>query len=587
MLSVYEEETDGLGYSTLLDILLEWGGIHLFQHGSEETEVLADLEQQWSAATLELGTAGVLDSLLCGLASLELLKREATNSLLATYTVDLDLEEAWQVKKALQILDHVVALSESLHSFPRAAEFPHAFCARAEQLVHQLSTDQLRSWLRFVPLNSWRRNVASRIPSRTSDFFPWYTTWNDLPEDTLEEIIEHWYELLDGELEVLPLEPEVVFAILEELTEDQQLLGRIQREAKLNKMLPKLIHQSFALRLLALSGREARQRELDESLASADLAACAATVIEKPFHSELERLEKLFMAGFCGPYLAEEQRLNLLSTVERELQEPNRLQLASCDAGSTWGLLYRWSRDEITGTLLATQLFDRWEIALREAVAADINKAQLNAPSTFWESINRLRVAPVVAAMLGQLALWHLANRKTRNRIALLSGKRRPAYAGGTAGGRQDQTRQVDWTGSEVPGHLELNIYPEEGELEIPFLPEEMEAARQLYGVIGDFHQTCTAGLGWRTDEQIDIFDLRCLPAGMKRWEQDKSYTHLLICLGMNSQDVLAAMEALQLWTATTPNGVNEIELPAGVVLLFYTVIRQPDEPEETGKGSD
>lgn len=379
-------ETDETGAFSVLDVLPNWGRAHLFE--PEDAATLAELAAQWEEL---IGEADGLTSLAADLQILTGQVQQALEVLQSPQALKDMTEYTWQVQAAMEALDYVVFLSEALEYLPSAGSLPEGLREGAEALLRRVTVDHEPSGLRLIPLNDWRRQVLERIPANRQYLFPWYASWADVPSDTLELVIEEWTNLSQGYLDLEGLEEGTLSHLLAELRTDQDLLDHLRKEASLAELIPRAVEQSVALRLFSLGSKQGALTAVPETVRKAGLAACASRAIKGRLRSEADRMERLFRAAFCGPFLTDGQRIELLSEVEKSIKT---IDPSSLGPGSDLALLHRWSQGKMKDEMLATTVFNRWTEDLRAASKA-LGETTVEEASRFWDAVHAVREQPL------------------------------------------------------------------------------------------------------------------------------------------------------------------------------------------------
>lgn len=390
MLRDYENrKTEKCLYSSALDMLLSWGRISLFH--PLDAEKAGELEEDWKMLSQEIS---MTESLKSGYAELAQDTDAALHLLSGCLYPDPFSHEAMQIQTALEILDNTVLLSAAVSKFPYAESFPADFAKQLESLLKKITTEHAPSVLRLIPLNEWRREISAYIPQEIQYLFPWYCEWTDVPSDTLEQIIEKWDHICKNNLTELSLSSETIPVLLADLSADRGLLSHIRKHAALNQLIPMAIKESFALRLLALSSREARNYDVSEKVEEKGLVTCACHIIrqiKEKLRSESEKLEGVFLAAFCGPFLNESQRISLLEDIEEELP---KIDPASLKSGSILKKVMDYQQGNLPEKDFATAIFRHWMKNLESSALKSI-PAVAEEAAVFWQAVKNLRL-PIV-----------------------------------------------------------------------------------------------------------------------------------------------------------------------------------------------
>ena len=377
-------KTENVLYSQSLDLLLEWGRIHLFQQ--KDTPMLQELEGKWEY----LKAVGMpLDA---GLDLLESRMRTSLKILHGPATIHLERQTAGNIMAAIKTLDQVVFLSEALESFPTVLDLPPGFREKSDDLLHRVTIERTPPTLRLIPLNEWRREVLKNIPSQVNYLFPWYGLWVELPTDFLDTLTERFEEAAEGEYHLLPLEPNMVPVLLGELKSDPPLLERVRRGGKM-VLPPPGEDTGFSPRLLQLYHGQIAGRAVPDGLQEVGLLVAACQAVDTPADSALERMEQVFLAAFCAPFPDDASRRNWFDEIEAGL---NRLEPSSLHASNLLEPLCFWSKGRLGDEDLVQKVWSEWEYRLLKA--AD----QIETRGVFMGAVENLRGAGKTTAPGGR-----------------------------------------------------------------------------------------------------------------------------------------------------------------------------------------
>jgi hypothetical protein len=360
--------TETLFYSQGVDLLLQWGFIHLLQN---DDEPLQELEGKWeylkaTGASFEGG--------------LEILEKE-TDSVLSFLhgpsTIDVDSAVCDQTMSALKTLDQIVFLADSLENFPDISRLTKTFQKRVKNLSRLVTVERPPLTLRLIPLNKWRQEALRYIPPHAHPLFPWYSSWTDLSPYFLDLLSERWDEAAAGKVENLGIDRNRLTVVLSALSQDQPLLARILKDIHVCQILPQAVEKNMVLRLMAIRDEEIAGRSFPDVVGKIGLINTACQAIGDPAHTETERIEQLFLAAFCGPFLDDYHRLSIFSDIELNLKNfrPGHLR-----PGSVLDTLWLWSKGSLSDEELARRVFQDWENRLIQiAEHTDAQRLFLNA----------------------------------------------------------------------------------------------------------------------------------------------------------------------------------------------------------------
>lgn len=368
-------KTENVLYSQSLDLLLEWGRIHLFQQ--KDTPMLQELEGKWEYLKA-VGTP--LD------AGLDLLENRVRTSLTILHgpaTIHLERQTAENIMAAVKTLDQVIFLSEALESFPTLLDLPPGFREKSDDLLHRVTIERTPPTLRLIPLNEWRREVFKKIPFQVNYLFPWYGLWVELPTDFLDILTERFEETLGGGFQRLPLDPKMGPVLLEELKSDPPLLERVRRGGNI-ALPPPGEAVGLSSRLFQLYAAEIAGRPVPDGLEEAGFLVVACQAVDTPVDSPVEQTEQLFLAAFCAPFPDESARRALFDEIEAHLV---RLDPPSLLTSHLLEPLCFWSKGRLTDGEFVEKVWAEWEHRLGKA--AD----QIDARRVFMGAVENVRKA--------------------------------------------------------------------------------------------------------------------------------------------------------------------------------------------------
>lgn len=390
-------------YSQSLDLLLEWGRIHLFQQ--KDTPMLQELEGKWEFLKA-VGTP--LDA---GLDLLEGRMRTALTILHGPATIHLKPKSAGNIMAAIKTLDQVVFLSEALESFPTVLDLPPGFREKSDDLLHRVTIERTPPTLRLIPLNEWRREVLKNIPSQVNYLFPWYGLWVELPVDFLDTLTDRFNEAALGDFRQLPLDPTMVPVLLGELKSDPALLERVRRDSRAVLLPPPGKETGLSDRLFQLHAAEIVPRPVPGGLREVGLLVAACQAVDAKPASTVDRTEHLFLAAFCAPFLEEEVRRTLLAEIEAAL---NRLDPASLHSSSLLDLLCFWSKGRLSDPEFVKRVWSEWESRLARAAS------QIDEKAVFLGAVENLRGTGISGAPDGWFRMrWKRLSESLENKLSL------------------------------------------------------------------------------------------------------------------------------------------------------------------------
>jgi hypothetical protein len=370
-------KSEGAHFSEALDILIAWGRIHLLQ--KNEDDRLNALEEAWK----QMGDP--LTSLKAGADGFSANITLTLDYLHGAATVDAETAEEPWIKSGFEILDQVVFLANAFECFPHAEKFDDAIHERVEGLLQEATIEREPPGIRFIPLNQWRREMLERIPADVHYLFPWYGAWSDVSENAFDELSM----LLSGsrdqnEREVLT--EGISSALLAELKSDRMLFAHFRRESAVFKLMPSAVAESLSLSLFAIGEEIRRQGITAKPYDESTLLAAACRIIDEPLKSEFDRAERLFIAAFCGPFLGDRDRMELLTEVEDFIL---RIKDSPIPNGSITERICLWAKGNLGDEDLADELVNWWERRLAAIVGPPDKRA------AFRQAVENVRKADV------------------------------------------------------------------------------------------------------------------------------------------------------------------------------------------------
>lgn len=338
-------------------VLLEWGRAHLF--GDHDVDLDA-LVTRWENAR---PASAHFDN------DLQILKNKieyALKLVASPATVDIDEDDAQELQTCLDILDHVVFLSETLEFFPGSCDLPESFSETVESLLCRITNGQEIPFLRLIPMNAWRCERLSRIPESRHYLFPWYTQWSHMPEDFpdawcfefLPECSDERFHLPDSSLDDI-----TQFRF--ELETDSDLLDRIRYDARMMNLVPEAVGEDMALKLYALRRSVQRQVLEETSVEDAVMAIPALWIMVDDNSSETDRIEKMLLGAFFGPVLDDRQRMDAFCRVQTGIE---RIETFSLEGNDLLKQLHLWSKGRLDDTQWVDFLTAQWNRRILDAV---------------------------------------------------------------------------------------------------------------------------------------------------------------------------------------------------------------------------
>jgi len=262
--------------------------------------------------------------------------------------------------------------------------------------------------LRLTVLNEIRNAYLKEIPEEKKYEFPWYDTFSEYSENTINTIIENFNIFLEmkGEKEIdeamIPDEiHKHINEIYFELKRDKNLMSMIHREYVIHKSLLSVVNKRNALRLLHLAEDIAMEYEVTEKVEKVGLVSVAKGIIEnyiKEFSSEksINEAEKLyvwFIGAICSPQLEDDKRLDLLERVEARINEININDIAGKPREILY-LLQTWYKGDmnVSDQMLVDSSFRYW-VDIMNLKAQSMKEMEHDEnPSALWDTLNELSI---------------------------------------------------------------------------------------------------------------------------------------------------------------------------------------------------
>ena len=440
-------EPDKALYSEEFYLLLAWGRANLFF--SEQIDIISKIKESWALIKNE---SYVEKSIVT---SLNQYSQDLKNSLQFLNNIkSIKQENLEQVQLCLTILDIGIFFSVAFENI--SDQFTEQVNNLVSDIIDRITIDIISSNLRLIPLNGMRQEIKNSIPEDTICYFPWYDEWTELPVNTFDIIAENWKDFAKTDIKLakkLGLSLEYFNLFIHELTIDKELLRYIKRQARFYSAMEYAVKNSISIRLFLISNKQAVEYPVSIKIKNKGLLNSAYHAIyttSRPLKNELDRLERLFLAAFCGPYLNDKQRIDLLSDIEKRLPE---IDPGLIKSGSPLESLYKWSQQKLSDNKMADNIFRYWIKMLNNA------KVEQFAPS-FWHAVTNVQCAEI-SKHIDWIPDWikELFISKPFN-------KQLPVLSKSWSGGSEDKEKtdiKLDKNYIELP--LE---YDEDDELEIP-----------------------------------------------------------------------------------------------------------------------
>ncbi len=575
MLNDYEErQTEGFLYSPALDLLLTWGSGSLFQGTEDEGEFVQGIEEEWHSLMEESDVKSELHS------GLEALTQDINDALdFLCHAIPESDRETALAQTALEILDHGVRLFQTTRNFSEQNHFPEGFQVRAEALFRNITVDRAPSYIRLIPLNYWRQFMRGNISEHSFHLFPWYDEWADMPSETIEILIENWNEISHGNFECSEMDTETLKVLFAELSNDRELLNYIQEEARFGHILPRAIGKSLVLRLLMIRNEEVGKHAAPQKVREKGFVACACHIIQKIkkiFRSEEERLEGIFLSGFCGPHLRENQRTELFTQVEHELKTLD----VSLRPGSLLEELCQWSQGKVADEVFSRRVFEHWNNELSLSAKAVTERVPEDA-AIFLRAVNELAFAKLETETVGGSIRSTLKKiYEDMKRSFLVGGFHwQPAQAGGRGSRMSKVTSKSEPLKILSGNFFEMEIESDDGWLDL--LSPETDGDENLMRICEfmedkDYFRGLLAYEedGWQALGEVES------ETGMPLGTDDPEKDILLLCIGLDEDAVSDALrKAVSALNVPTDIGAisEEPETSLSFAWICYQVTRNED----------
>lgn len=358
-------------YNAGMDLLLNWGN-HILERPdlNMEDKRLRDMMSTWETSDLLKDAKDATDALLTDAENGRLFF--INNPILSSSSEDPLWHDAI---KAFDTFDNLLflwfAAADILWNESR--EYVQKIETACLKLSDWMANSRDFNFLRFAPLNEWRRERLSQIPEDKHYLYPWYDALSEMQENAVELIAEKWDEIEAKGFGALSFIREVDRSLVwYHLTSDNKLCTALAERRKTEKLVLEAIDRSYALRLLHLSNIHAATRLVPDKFVSSDLERIPHTILTNVpatgrslwpsltnimTSDETASLDRVLLTAFCGPYLSDEQRLSVLKWVESKIKDvhfhpgENDLLIA----------LDSWKNNAIGDDAIVEGIFKHWD----------------------------------------------------------------------------------------------------------------------------------------------------------------------------------------------------------------------------------
>jgi len=268
-------------------------------------------------------------------------------------------------------------------------------------MVDWLSQSKQFSYLRLVPLNSWRNKRLEYIPEHNHYQYPWYSNLSNIDSNTIDLLQENWISICKNGYNALNFINEddrpIVWHYLER---DGLLQQKLTKNKKFEQLLIKAVDQNIPVRLLDLSLTYARTRLIPKKYLSIGNMALAYTVLtskkrinadESDLSNALEEkiksnknLDVIFCFAFCGPTLSRKKRLKAFQIVYYNMEQgiQNKQSFLKINELESNGWIGQDSGNMYKGT------YNKGNIAKYKEIAFKTDKNTFELPILFDEDKN-------------------------------------------------------------------------------------------------------------------------------------------------------------------------------------------------------
>jgi len=581
----YEMEMEA-GYSNSLDLLIEIGRTLLLH--PKEDEYLEELKREWQDEIQGIETREELET------GLNLLVDDVENSLnmLSRFNpFNEDPDSDWKVPDALGTLNQVVFLYKSMDRFAvrdkqaiEAYEIQGKFYQRVDKLFRDVTMDRLSPCLRLVPFNSWRVSILEMIPVESRYLFPWYQLWSDIPEIALEDLLTWYGEYLDDRDEAVSAIPEDTAVLLAEIQGDPEIFNVLKYEAMAIRQTAMKIGQSHLLRFLLASKEIAKNYMLSPKIKY--LVGTASKIVPETVESQAEKIERLLLAGVCGPLLEDDQRLDVLGKVFADVRKLDKKEMSNSKI--LLGLADWLEKEVVEPTAILKSAFDSWMAGLNRVTPSSVEPLPERG-MVFWEAVERLIKARPGSAWTKKVRNWlgNLGQAAKQSLDKLLTPLEdlyvpQPALELALDGARGEGEDFLETSFKSNVNPIMLTIMPNE-ENELPLLKRDKKVKEydELWEKLRGSRSYWWGGIAvWRKRPEINLLPVEKTHKLPCHYLKD-SDTYAFIVLGISDSkeslsNALNAVSAME--TGATPPAAWPGEPCHDIVWIFYKVISAHEE---------
>lgn len=390
MFDQYDSNYDQPRFSKGVDLLIARARAGFFNWRSTYVQ---GLDRSWEVFLKE---EGAKEDLYRGLAALELEVHKALSVLAGSLTLSLEPEMGETVGSFLAILDQAVFLSEFLTD-GRCPDLDDEFTREAVAIADMALVDRPVRYHRLIPINVWRRNLRDRLPAQGVHLLPWYDWYADVDDLLIIDLVENLEAIEDEDFQMFGDQAPFIGSLFEEIKEDREFLFELRGRSWTDKALMHVLGNSRAYGLFYLIIRTLDLvPPMDEKVMNLGFQGVAVQALSDDVATEAERIERIYMAAFCGPDLDDDARLELFNKVEEGLS-----YLADSPVNSLGYYLRQWDQRIIDGVALAKETFITWDKALSIAAKKIEAAKKIDQPipyreGWFAETVEWLKKTPLI-----------------------------------------------------------------------------------------------------------------------------------------------------------------------------------------------
>ncbi|WP_319587873.1 type III-E CRISPR-associated protein Csx30 [uncultured Desulfobulbus sp.] len=304
------------------------------------------------------------------------------------FSLQIDDETAGTVMAAFRIFDEAADLNEFL-SYPKnllVLELDNKYKQRCRRITLEALGGYTIFYHRFIPLNRRRQHMLESIPKRQQYLFPWYgiDSWVDLPEYTLERLVDVWRDAADRlDFSALEIPQDRIKVLFKAIRQDPSFYQFLADQALLKEKMAKALSSNIFLGLTALTNF-IDEVALPKIVREKGAQATACAFLNRQLENEQDRYERLLLGGMLGPDLSDKERIELFKKISNWLKTKPTLSphsLGRC--------LQEWSDNRLKGRDLIDMSVSEWTASLQVA-ATFLEKPIPDQVGAFHQAIRNL-----------------------------------------------------------------------------------------------------------------------------------------------------------------------------------------------------